>query len=343
MKPSLDQLNHFLRPLVDELALFWEPGVFFSRTADFVNGRLVHCALIPLVCDLPAAWQVSGHGGHSATHLCSFCWQKLEDIENLDSQQWRKHSPQEHQRLAEQWKSKTSVKAHQETFDKNGVRWSELLCLPYWDPILFTVIDTMHNQYLGLLKTHCRDVWGMKKDMNDRDGIYNSKHKIHVNLARTELPSWINPAPANLGTSERGKLHANQWLTACTINFPITLIRLWGVESATSRKHGMLHNFMELVATVTVSSLLETSDDLIVLYNASITRYLKSLKGLYKEVDFKPNHHLALHVGDFLREFGPVHSVRTFFLEQLNYTLQREHTNLKFGKYVAQQSLKFES
>ncbi|PCH34433.1 hypothetical protein WOLCODRAFT_148486 [Wolfiporia cocos MD-104 SS10] len=277
---------------------------------------------------------------------------------------------QEHRRLAEQWKSKTSVKVCQETFDKNGVWWSELLRLPYWDPILFTVIDTMHNQYLGLLKTHCRDVWGMKEDMNDGDGIYNSKHKvparppdadmlqgltylhrgtprelslckkavlwhlafiynlrwsnkkkvilktlldwnaafewneinpdqsldrmdifndrcgdtkldtasiqtlppvledrtgdrdtmtavlgcetlrqIHVDLARTKLPSWINPAPANLGTSEQGKLHADQWLTACMINFPITLIRLWGVESAMSRKRDAAKATLEYITS----------------------------------------------------------------------------------------------
>ena len=43
--------------------------------------------------------------------------------------------------------TKTSIQ-HAES--KYGVRYSVLLALPYFDPIKFTVIDPMHNLFLGM-------------------------------------------------------------------------------------------------------------------------------------------------------------------------------------------------
>ena len=41
---------------------------------------------------------------------------------------------------------------------KYGVRYSILVALPYFDPIRFTVVDPMHNLYLGTGK-HMFKVW----------------------------------------------------------------------------------------------------------------------------------------------------------------------------------------
>ena len=54
-EPPLTALNHYLTPLVDELSTFWEPGVLFSQTFNFPEGRLVLCALVLVICDLLAA------------------------------------------------------------------------------------------------------------------------------------------------------------------------------------------------------------------------------------------------------------------------------------------------
>jgi hypothetical protein len=35
----------------------------------------------------------------------------------------------------------------------------------------------MHNWYLGLLKTHCRDIWGMDFDAPDGDGLSHPSRK----------------------------------------------------------------------------------------------------------------------------------------------------------------------
>lgn len=46
---------------------------------------------------------------------------------------------------------------------KYGVRYSVLLSLPYFDPIWFSAIDTMHKLYFGTGK-HAFMVWVSKKE-----------------------------------------------------------------------------------------------------------------------------------------------------------------------------------
>lgn len=154
--------------------------------------------------------------------------------------------------------------------------------------------------------------------------------EIHKDLRLTQVPSWVDSAPRNFGTKQRGKLSADQWFSACTIHIPFTLIHLWSGEDG--RREAMLQNYMDLVTAVVMSSMLVISDDHIKMYEAAIVRYLTSLKALYKGAEYKPNHHLSLHVGAFLRNFGPVHAVRTFFAKRMNFMLQRINANGKFGE-----------
>ncbi|PIL32244.1 hypothetical protein GSI_05489 [Ganoderma sinense ZZ0214-1] len=170
-KPSLDQLNHLIKPLVDELLEFWNSGVFFACTAKYPDGRLVRCALVPLVCDLPAARQTAGFGGHQAKFFCSMCKLPQSEINNLDVNAWPLRDCEDHKLSAKAWKEMPSARAREEAFKQNSIRWSELLELPYWDPIQYTVIDSMHNHYLGLLKHHCRKIWGMtiSEDTGDQE------------------------------------------------------------------------------------------------------------------------------------------------------------------------------
>ncbi|KAI9061491.1 hypothetical protein FKP32DRAFT_1575884 [Trametes sanguinea] len=176
-KPSLEQLNPYLSLVVDELLEFWDPGVTYSRTSRHLSSHLVRAALIPLICDILAARQVSGLGYHSSTYFCSFCYLTLDDIENFDKSSWSYRTADTHRRHAELWRQAQTVEEQAKIAKDLGVRWSELLRLPYWDPIRFTVVDSMHNLYLGLVKRHCRDIWGMDVDAEDGDGTINHKKK----------------------------------------------------------------------------------------------------------------------------------------------------------------------
>ncbi|OCH84866.1 hypothetical protein OBBRIDRAFT_698606, partial [Obba rivulosa] len=489
---------------VDDLLVFWNSGVFYSGTASYPAGRNVRAAIIPLVADLVAARQVAGMASHSAEHFCSACYLKLEDISNLDKTTWPTRDTHTHRVNAEQWRDAQSFAKQETIFKETGIRWSELLRLPYWDPIRFTVIDSMHNLYLGLLKTHCREIWGISTKESDGEEskahqaperppdsemtfgkfcLYNaSKSELlkcsvnvlwhlcderdircgmrrksmvkalikwvsrpiarwaqlqaemdkadeklrqasdglalvkclksvlitmceirglatngtraelskrlyqdsddapndpllntapqrpgagsiaqpaapqpahsrsqqkkkqdprnHSNLIgkdtiteiiddrdRMQIPSWVNPVPRTIGS---GKLSADQWKTLCTINFPVTLIRIWG--SKVGLKHDMLKNFCDLAAAVVLAGQRHMTEQRIAEIDFYLTRYLTSLSTLYKSAPLKPNHHYALHLPHFLRLFGPVHAWRAFPFERFNYLLQQVKTDMKFGE-----------
>jgi hypothetical protein len=166
-KPSTDQINHFLKLLVDDLLPFWDPGVTFSRTAKYQDGRTIRIALIPIVCDLPAAKQVAGFSGIGSKFFCSYCLLPLYDIDNLDRSQWPPRDVEAHRKHAHSYRDAPTLEERQRVFDQFGVRWTELLRLPYWDPISFTVVESMHILYLRILRYHCRVAWRMNIDLED--------------------------------------------------------------------------------------------------------------------------------------------------------------------------------
>ncbi|KAJ3501185.1 hypothetical protein NLJ89_g9453 [Agrocybe chaxingu] len=155
-EPSKEQINHILCPLVDDLLILWLHGFFLTSTAGYPHGRLVRGAVIPLICDLPAARQMSGFAGHSSNNFCSFCTLKAQDIDNLDYESWTSRSANERRVLAEEWRDAGSEKERDELYESTGIRWSELLRLPYWDPTRFVMIDSMHGFLLRMFQRHCR-------------------------------------------------------------------------------------------------------------------------------------------------------------------------------------------
>lgn len=168
-KPSLDQINHVLVLLVKELLEFWE-GVFFTRTARFRNGRFAMGVMIPLVCDMLAARQVAGFGSATSMFFCTFCLLTIQDIENLQKETWPERAIHSHLECARSWRDCRSEQDRIHLFKLHGIRWSALLDLPYWNPILYTVLDPMHGAFLGLFQTHCRNIMGTDVSVEGGDG-----------------------------------------------------------------------------------------------------------------------------------------------------------------------------
>ena len=170
-EPSTSEVNHVLRPLVDALLVLWRDGVYLSRTPKHRYGRLIRAALIPLICDLPAARRVSGLGSHSFRLFCSECKLARAEINKLDPSKWEPRTREEHQKHTDDWRGAQTPSEQTGLFKKHGIRWSELLRLPYWDPTKHIVIDSMHGFYLRIFNRHIREIWGMNVEFKDGNGL----------------------------------------------------------------------------------------------------------------------------------------------------------------------------
>ena len=190
-KPSMEQINHVLTLLVKELLEFWN-GVFFTSTARYASGRFVKGALIPLVCDMLAARQVAGLGSVTSKYFCTFCRLPIQEIENLSKHTWPARLLHEQVVWAREWRDCKSEREREQLFKLHGVRWSALLDLPYWNPILFSVVDQMHAAFLGLYQTHCRRLWGIDLSIEGGDASALSSSKSPSRPRNAIMQHWLD-------------------------------------------------------------------------------------------------------------------------------------------------------
>ena len=183
-EPSMDEINHFLAPLVDDLLDSYTNGVHYTRTWKYPNGRKTRSALALIICDLPAARQALGFTGPQSANFCSYCKLQLKSLSDLNVRSWEPRTCEEHRSLAIQWRDASSEALRAEITSKHGVRYSEFLRLPYLDPIRSLCVNPMHAFFLRIISRHCQDMWGMDIEIEDGDGTTSDP-----------LPSEIRSSP----------------------------------------------------------------------------------------------------------------------------------------------------
>lgn len=172
-EPTMAQLNHYIDPIVTVMLEAWQNGIHLSRTALREKlGRLVRCAIALVVCDLPAARKTSQLLASTSKIFCSVCdcwdvrdnetgdivkdWHKLRG--RYDYHQWNTRDVNAMRSAAESWRDADSVSTQKAIVAAQGVRWSPLWRLPYWNPCRQLVVDSMHCLLEGLVKFHCLQV-----------------------------------------------------------------------------------------------------------------------------------------------------------------------------------------
>lgn len=170
--------------------------------------------------------------------------------------------------------------------------------------------------------------------------------RIRQVISDTTLPTWMAAVPKNYGDAAAGSLKADEWRSFATIFLPLALIKEWGEKErdieageaiddwTSSRLSRALDHTMLLVSAITLACYRVTSAERIEAYTTYMSKYLEDLKKVFYDQDsayFVPNHHAAMHIPNFLRLFGPVHSWWTFSFERLVGVLQRMPSNSHFG------------
>ena len=161
--------------------------------------------------------------------------------------------------------------------------------------------------------------------------------QIWADIEHLISPSWTTSVPLKLGTASHGKLKADQWRALGTIHLPVSLIRLWGIVESSEPRLSRCLQILNLTISLASAVVIATSHTVTTAhaeaYLQYMLQYLKGMKELFPEYKLHPNHHMALHIHEFLLLFGPVHSWWTFPFERMIGALQRMPHNDKIGPF----------
>lgn len=221
-EPKVD-INSYLTPLVLELQEFYK-GVSLQCTMK--DGKcinvMVRMALISVMCDLPASRKVCGFSSFNALHGCNKCMKQLRrdafgESPDYDKTEWLARDIAQHKQKSYEYLN-AETKQQQKAIQKEyGLRYSALIELPYFDPIRHTVIDPMHNLFLGTAK-HCLDLW-MKREILTKSDI----EKIENHMSHLYAPHSVGRLPLKIGTGFSG-FTADQWRN-WTVGFSAIVLR----------------------------------------------------------------------------------------------------------------------
>lgn len=318
IEPSLS-LNSYLSPLVHKLKNAWESGMVLSTDQNAtVTLRL---ALACVSCDLPASRKVSGFLGHNARLGCTKCLKEFDtpslrytDYSRYDRDSWTPRSAESHRHKCElilKENTKTNIRKKESEY---GVRNSILLSLPYFDPIRFTVIDIIHNLYLGTGKRVMK-LWIETGLLTPAD-----LREVDDRTRTFCIPSGVGRLPVNI-MSTYGGFKAEQWQTWITIYSAVVL------KGVLPDNHLQTWLLFVHACCILGQRILPKRD--ILTADLLLLNYCKRFEQLYGKDKCTPNLHLHLHLKECLLDYGPAHAFWCFSFERYNGLLGSYHTNNK--------------
>ncbi|CAK5266290.1 unnamed protein product [Mycena citricolor] len=149
--------------------------------------------------------KISGFASASHTHFCTVCKCTRDTVEERKAAQGDKAANQytgrgvgnndirvddwplrmdgEWQAAAQAYRNAAHPTQAQACFNSSGVRTSEFLRLPYFEPTKMIVVDPMHNLFLGLLHETFRRVLGFSEKANDGPAV----HRLSISLSPTDF------------------------------------------------------------------------------------------------------------------------------------------------------------
>ncbi|CAB4439471.1 unnamed protein product [Rhizophagus irregularis] len=275
-------------------------------------GKKIRAALIMVSCDIPAARKICGHV--SALVSCHRC-QKKANYENHqhnfagmgDMEDWFvARDSNEHFQNALGWRRCNSDASRKRFVKQTGVRWSELLRLPYFDPIRFTIVDPMHCLFLGIAK------WIVKRIWVDQ-GILTSSmlNEVQKQMNRFQVPVNLGRIPGKIDCGEGfSNFTADQWQNFFTI---YATVSLWDHLSAEDRK--ILTHFVR-ICSILVSRIIES--DMLQEAHRRLVKIIKLIEVQYGRNKIMPNLHLSLHLSEYCHDFGPLYAFWCFSFERMN-------------------------
>ncbi|MBW0561985.1 hypothetical protein O181_101700 [Austropuccinia psidii MF-1] len=252
-QPDIFNTNNVLKPLVDEL-LNLHKGIKIT-TPKYTHGHKIFVRLVGLIGDVVATHKVAGFMLHSAKQFCSWC--EINDHEQEKLQLGMLCNKRKVLASSWQWKETKTITACQQLSKITGIHWSQLNCLPYWDPVLCVSLRVIHNWYEGVLHHHFCFRWGFDTDLtqqttmesgksgmesksmdlddsdtsNEESKVFaveclsnDLKQTIQNKIKDVIVPKGVSQITSKVGTAGNGRLKASEWRFLFSVYIPLVFL-----------------------------------------------------------------------------------------------------------------------
>ena len=325
-EPPLN-LNSFLQPLASELITLYEG---YEIEVGSVSLKL-HAVINLIACDIPATRKVLALPGHSATLGCSKCLKSFKvnhfgekpDFSGFDISIWPKRDSSLHRELAYKYKELPN-NSRQRAFEvEHGLRFCQLLDLPYFDIIRYHVIDPMHNLFEGSAKYFMKLL--LENNLINM-GIVKNVSKAFV------TPVKIGRLPMKIDSNYSG-FTADQWRNWTIIYSPIVL-----KDAITPELYDIWMNFVHACCLLCRRAIKKDMNEEAGL---RLQAFCEGVQNYFGKQSCTMNMHLHLHLTSCVLDYGPLYGYWCFPFERYNGTIAAYSTNRKsFEKQLAKKFLK---
>ncbi|KAK3107637.1 hypothetical protein FSP39_018865 [Pinctada imbricata] len=306
-------LNSFLEPLVQELMLL-QNGLTLT-----IKGRpeKIGVTLLCASSDIPAARKLSGFMGHAAIQGCSLCDIKFLDKDGsrycgpVDSK-WKSRSREDHLKYANRAIKANTLTKQKEIQKESGFKYTKLLDLEYFHPSRFSVVEPMHNLFLGTAKKMF--VTWIDRDIICKEDLVLISEKIK----KLQTSSDIGRIPTNIA-SNYGTFTAEEWKNWVLI---YSLFCLSGILQSDHLK--AWQRFVLACRHLCQPTIPKTR---LRIAHRLFLQFTKDVEELYGPEFLTPNIHLHGHLVECIENYGSIYGFWAFSFERYNGFLADFPTN----------------
>lgn len=333
----VDNINSFIDPLVDDLLELWQGKNFVDTTGKEVQNKSL---LLCISSDLPASRKITQFKSHKCVKSCDKCnftakrepgtkgaSGKMSFVTEKRPNRPSARTRQSVEKDATEFKNAETKQKAQEISKSTGVKYSELVRLPYFDPVRMVVVDPMHSFLLGLVKNESEKHLD-KDNFNKKYSMPSGKKKEFARrMKEMKVPYDVGRLPLHM--TEKKTLSG---LTAQQLkNYIVIYAKACLFNLIPAKAYNCFALLSEAVRIITLPCI--TSQEISDLEDI-LEEHHHSYTALCGKWSVSINYHMVLHAPQMLRDFGPASGYWCFPFERYNGVLE---TVSNSGRTVEQQ------
>lgn len=229
------------------------------------------------------------------------------------------HAPrsgQQHREHVEMCQTFNSDAERSQFQRKHGVRYTDFVRLPYVDLVRMTIVDPMHNLFLGTARFMFKELWSSRHNLNEKKILGNIQQLVDM----VKVPQDIGRIPRKIA-SNFASFTADQWknwtlyysLVALKSHLPKEAYEIWS-------------HFVQ-ACHILCKPVLRMRE--VAVANEKLMAFCRGIDTYYGSIIITPNMHLHRHLIECINDFGPMYAFWLFSFERYNGLLGGYPSNNK--------------